>query len=63
MNRPKEGSFWRHHSGRVYRVMFIANLPGNDRYPETVVYEGVWNMMKWSRPLSDWHRSMTEIET
>lgn len=60
-NRPVEpGSFWIHSSGRRYAVFAIANAESTDheRYPPTVVYfDGDRNI--WSRPLSDWHRSMT----
>ena len=60
--RPKEGSFWQHRNGAFYSVMFIANKPDNDRYPETVVYRSENNGNIWARPLSDWHRSMTLCE-
>jgi hypothetical protein len=58
--KPAEGSYWRHHSDRVYRVLFIANDTDDPRpgYRPTVVYEGVGNGKKWAGPLSDWHRRM-----
>ena len=57
--RPEEGSYWRHRNGALYEVLFIANEPDDDRYPETVVYRSVASLKIWARPLSDWHRSMT----
>lgn len=62
-NRPEPGSIWRHRNGAVYAVLFIANKPDNDRYPETVIYRSNANGNIWARPLSDWHRSMTLWET
>lgn len=58
---PEEGSKWRHHSGRIYTVLFLTNNEGEgqkDGYPVTVVYRGD-NGRRWSGPLSDWHRRMT----
>lgn len=58
---PKEGQVWRHHSGRIYQVLFLTNNEGDgqrDKYPVTVVYRGE-NGYRWSGPLSDWHRRMT----
>ena len=62
-DRHKEvtiGSRWQHHNGNIYTVLHIANHASDheDRYPKTVVYQGE-NGNVWSRPLSDWHRSMT----
>ncbi len=57
-DEPKPGSRWKHHSGRSYTVLMLVN--GDDRpdtYPR-VVYQGE-NGKRWSRPLADWHRSMT----
>lgn len=58
---PTISSLWQHYNGVVYRVVLIANSDsGNcDKYPVTVVYQGVLNHKIWSRPLSDWYRSMT----
>jgi hypothetical protein len=63
IERPEPGSRWRHHSGRVYRVLFLANDYGEPRegYPPTVVYEGE-NGHRWAGPLSDWHRRMTKVD-
>lgn len=60
--RPVEGSIWTHYNGREYRVLFIANDNGNDKYPPHVVYENTRSGTKWSRLLSDWHRSMTQVK-
>ena len=53
---------WRHHSGRLYTVLFMTNTEGDGtqrgKYPPTVVYQGD-NGRRWSGPLSDWHRRMT----
>lgn len=63
------GSLWRHHSGRLYRVLFLTNVPekhdapDEDRrkkYPTTVVYENADSGRKFSRRADDWHRSMTK---
>ena len=55
---PTPGDCWAYYNGTPYRVLHIANLPDNPWYPQTVVYQGS-NGRIWSRPLSDWHRSMT----
>lgn len=56
-------SYWRHRNGIIYKLLFITNrdtlLP--DKYPVTVVYQGVANGKLWSKPLGDWCRSMTYI--
>lgn len=56
-------SRWRHSNGNTYAVILIANenSESQDRYPTTVVYRG-YDGKTWSRPLSDWHRSMTKME-
>ncbi len=58
---PKISLKWRHHSGRVYRIVLITNLETQrpDEYPVTVVYANVENGTVWSRPASDWDRSFT----
>jgi len=60
---PKCGEFYRHTNGNVYQVMFMTNAfsENHDKYPPTVVYSGS-NGRIWSRPVSDWSRSMTLIE-
>lgn len=62
MDRPTPGSIWRHHSGRIYTVLYIANdVPDpKPQYLPAVVYLGE-NGRIWSGPLSDWHRRMTKI--
>lgn len=54
------GSTWTHSNGYVYRVIAIANHPSGDplRYPASVVYQGE-NGRIWTRPMSEWHRSMS----
>lgn len=61
---PKPETLWQHHNGGVYRVLHIANqqTTNPDKYPVTVVYQGVVNGAVWTRPLSDWHRSMTSVQ-
>lgn len=61
---PSEGSVWEHHSGRLYKVLFLTNMDGDGvKYPHTVVYEGFSNTppRRWSGPLADWHRRMTYV--
>lgn len=61
---PKNGSMWRHHSGRLYEVLFMTNQgeEPNWAYPPTVVYRGVENSKLWSGPLHDWYRRMKPVE-
>jgi len=61
MDEPAAGSRWRHHSGRLYTVLFLTNGLDRPDYPRTVVYVGAVNGQIWSGPLHDWHRRMTEI--
>lgn len=58
------GSKWRHSNGNEYEVVALANenTERPDEYPVTVVYEGR-NGRIWSRRLSDWHRSMSPVES
>ena len=60
MEIPKIGSLWTHKSGSIYKVQMITNESSTkDSYPITVVYIALNTSRKvWSRPLSDWHRSM-----
>lgn len=53
---------WKHKNGLEYEVILIANEASTDqvKYPITVVYQGA-NAKVWSKPLNDWHRSMTLI--
>jgi len=59
----KEYSTWAHHNGTQYRVLMLTNKNSTDtlKYPVTVVYQNVNNHSVWSRPLKDWHRSMTLV--
>lgn len=56
-------SRWTHSNGRTYAVLLITNehSENQDRYPTTVVYRD-YDGRTWSKPLSDWHRSMTKTE-
>lgn len=57
----KINSRWKHSSGRIYSVITLTNLESTrEDYPVTVVYQGESGTI-WSRPYSDWHRSMTEL--
>lgn len=59
---PAIGSLWQHYNGAEYEVILIANLHSQrEEYPVTVVYRGVSNQLVWSRPLSDWYRSMKSL--
>ncbi len=64
MNTPAPGSVWRHTNGNRYTVMCIANefTERPEQYPQTVVYQGE-NGRIWSRPVSEWARSMTPVES
>lgn len=59
---PSPGSVWSHTNGNRYTVICIANefTERPDQYPQTVVYQGE-NGRIWSRPVSDWARSMTLV--
>jgi hypothetical protein len=58
---PEIKSKWRHTNGIKYKVILITNEADTEKYPLTVVYKGK-NGKIWSRPLSDWYRSFTEIK-
>lgn len=60
---PTIDSEWKHSNGIGYRVLAITNEDSaNPLYPVTVVYMSIFGRKMWSRPLHDWHRSMTEME-
>lgn len=60
---PEPGSCWQHRNGAVYEVLMITNADSaKPEYPPTVVYQGTVNRKLWSRPVADWHRSMTLIK-
>lgn len=59
---PEVDTCWHHTNGNIYCVRSITNQGSTStRYPETVVYEGT-NGKLWSRPVSEWHRSLTLLE-
>lgn len=60
---PTPGSVWLHRNGNRYAVVMIANGESErqEKYPTTVVYRNISNGNVYSRKLSDWHRSMTEV--
>lgn len=50
------GQTWKHHSGRMYQVLFLTNTENpSPKFPVAVVYQSVVNRNRWSRPLSEWH--------
>jgi len=55
------GTEWRHHSGRIYVVLFRANDVPEPRpeYPLTIVYQNRVNGTIWAARADDWHRRMT----
>lgn len=59
-----EGKQYEHTNGNIYTVLFLTNTNGDperqEYHPVDVVYRGR-NGSLWSRPLSDWSRSFTEI--
>lgn len=61
---PELNSHWQHYNGKQYRVISIANEhcpPGHrHKYPVTVVYTNAKGKV-FTRPLHDWHRSMTPL--
>ncbi len=61
---PGINTRWKHSSGRIYKVLLVTNLYSDrpEKFPVTVVYEGVMNGKIWSRKLSDWHRSFVAVD-
>ena len=56
---PEVGDTWRHRNGSLYVVVGISNEHSErPEYPPRVEYANVENGRRWSRSLSDWHRSM-----
>ena len=55
------GDIWRYKDRADYRVLFVANTRNDsEKPPPVVVYETLRDLSaKWTRPLSDWHRSFT----
>lgn len=64
MEIPKENSLWRHKNGCFYEVIAVSNLEATrqDEYPATVTYKRITDGSVWSRPLSRWNGSFTEIK-
>lgn len=60
---PEVGSTWQHRNGLRYVVTGFTNTKTSrqDKYPRTVVYRNVETGTPYSRPLHDWHRSMTLV--
>jgi hypothetical protein len=56
---PEVNQIWQHRNGNLYKVIAITNLPDEERYPKTIVYQNINNMSLWSRRFDDWHRSFT----
>jgi hypothetical protein len=58
-------TIWRHRNGCEYIVEQFANTenPGRPKYPLTVIYRNTMNGKLYARPMSDWHRSMTQVNT
>jgi 8-oxo-dGTP pyrophosphatase MutT (NUDIX family) len=63
MIKPDIDSQWKHEKGAIYTVYDFSNEKTTqpERYPVMIHYKDV-NGDKWSRPLSDWHRSMVELK-
>lgn len=61
MMKLKPGMVLRHHSGRVYTVVDIAN-EGSDKpeFPPMVYYIGA-NGQRWSRPLAEFEGRFTVL--
>lgn len=58
------GKRYKHTNGNIYAIVFLTNVHGDassqKKHPIDVVYIGP-NGALWSRPLSDWDRSFTEV--
>ena len=65
-NIPENWTLWKHKSGVNYVVILVSNTSADEdrksEYPATVVYRRVSDNTYWSRPLSKWHESFTEIK-
>lgn len=61
MQEVKPNTLWKHTNGNKYKVLVLTNQKSerHEQYPITVVYQNYETKSLWSRPLSDWHRSMT----
>ena len=59
---PTFGSHWKHHSGRIYTVLGVANTGNiNSEYPIVIVYVG-HNENLWTKLIDDFYKTMKEIE-
>jgi len=59
---PTFGSQWRHHSGRFYTVLGIANIENQDiNYPPMIIYVGK-NGNLWTKFISNFYATMKEIK-
>jgi hypothetical protein len=59
LEKPPEGSRWRHRKGAVYTVLGVTSDPEPEKagkFPVTVFYEGPGGF-RWARTLESWHRS------
>lgn len=60
------GQQYRHRNGNIYTVIMLTNTNGSPErikeHPVDVIYIGQ-NGNVWSRPLLDWDRSFTKINT
>ena len=56
---PPIGSLWRHYNGVLYEVVQHANVEGGEQYQQHVVYKNANTGRHYTRPLSDWNRSMS----
>ena len=58
-NLPKPRSIWRHHSGRCYTIIILANEHSTDldKFPVYPVYQGS-NGRVWTRPVKDFMEKM-----
>lgn len=56
---PANGTHWRHHSGRRYRIIEIANLGASpdqkDKFPPTIVYQGEDGKVWATTDLGRWY--------
>lgn len=65
-NMPRDGRFapgcvCRHHSGRVYTIIAIANeAHPSEKFPISVVYQGA-NGEIWTRPLAQFVEKFTVL--
>lgn len=61
MMELRRGNVLRHHSGRVYSVLALANTAHpSEKFPVAVVYQGA-NGEVWSRPLSEFDGKFTVL--